>query len=71
LFNGSQVKTFSAAVIPHVVTTLSSNPTEVTGNGSVDVTITFNGLTSTGFSVPGFSNAAATTVQTSISIPTG
>jgi len=71
LNNGSQVKTIAATVIPPVVTTLSSNPTDVTGNGSIDVTITFNGMTPAGFTVNGSSNAAAIVVPASISIPAG
>jgi len=71
LASGAQLQTISATVVPPTVTSLSSNPTDVTGNGSIDVTITLDGLAPSGFSVAGSSNAAAITVPASISIPAG
>jgi len=71
LANGSQVKTIDAIVIPLGVTSLSSNPTDVTGSGSIDVTIYLNGAAPAGFTLAGSSNANAITVPASISIPAG
>jgi len=71
LASGSQLQTINATVVPPTVSFLSSNPTDVTGNGSVDVTITLNGPAPSGFSLASSSSAAAIVVPASIPIPSG
>jgi len=53
------------------VTSLTANPTELTGAGSIDITINLDKPAPAGFSVSGASNAAAIVVPATISIPEG
>jgi len=53
------------------VSFLSGSSTDLYGSTTLSVTIHLTGSAPSGFSVPGSSNAAAITVPSSISIPTG
>jgi len=54
-----------------VVTSLTSNRTDFTGTGSIDLTIGLSAPAPSGFSVVGSSNAPAIVIPPSISIPAG